>query len=112
MCAFFMVHSNTPSWRLCGICAISVIGAALTKGIEGVIPGVGVGLYLVLNCRMKRLFLSPRYWVALACIAAFVLAYYLEREILTPGYLNAVLSNELSGRFNSVIGRHVGSGLF
>ena len=85
--------------------------AIMTKGIAGALPGVGVVLYLALVGRWRRPLQTP--WYAICGLAALVApaAYLVLREQAAPGYLHAMLFNDVSGRFTRVLDRH-GAGPF
>jgi 4-amino-4-deoxy-L-arabinose transferase-like glycosyltransferase len=100
LCVFFLVHQRTPSWRLCALCGLLVICAVLTKGIAGVVPGAGVVAYLIVTKRLVRTLSSARHWMIVITVAAAAAAFYAGREFVSPGFLQAVLSNELGDRFN------------
>lgn len=101
---YFAVHKRRPGWPLLLAAFALVAAAAMTKTIAGFVPGIGVALYLLAAGRLRRAFASPRY-VALLLLAALPLAaFYLTRERLTPGYLEAVWYNDFAGRFREDIG--------
>jgi 4-amino-4-deoxy-L-arabinose transferase-like glycosyltransferase len=82
--------------------------AILTKSIAGVIPGVGLAAY-VLFCRPAAL--RTHFWLFFAVVTiglGMAAAYYLLHEAYTPGYLQAVLRYDLSGRFSGAIEDHGG----
>ncbi len=109
---FELVHTARPKpWRVMA-CALLVAGACLTKGVAGLIPGVGVALYLVARGRWPRLFKTP--WYALGGLTALGLVggYYLLRERATPGYLAAVERWELGGRYLHGLKSHVQSPVY
>lgn len=84
-----------------------IAGAVLTKSSAGLLPGAGVLLYLLLTRRMVRVLRQPRVWLMAAAAIAPVIAFYLAREAAEPGYLQAMLFNEVSGRFGrTLIGRY------
>ena len=85
-----------------------IAAAILTKSVAGLLPGVGVGLYLVVVGRWKRPLQSPWYMAAGALALGLGAAYFLLREHAAPGYLKAVMFNDVSGRFTSALDRHSG----
>jgi len=106
---FCSLHRQHPgAGRLIAI-GLLIAAAVLTKGIAGLIPGVGVVLYLLLTGRSSRPFRS---WNYLLCALAALLPiclYYALREAASPGYLAAVAQNELGGRYLRTIGAHSGA---
>lgn len=106
---FWTLHRGRPgAGRLVGI-GLLIAAAVLTKGIAGLIPGVGVVAYLLLTGRWSRPF---RAWTYLLCALAALLPiclYYGLREAAGAGYLAAVAQNELGGRYLRIIGSHRGA---
>lgn len=75
--------------------------AVLTKSVQPLLFLPGILLYFLL----KRKSILPdnhitRYFlIGSFCTIFVVCAYYITREVLNPGYLNAVWENELGGRY-------------
>ena len=103
---FFAVHRARPATR--ELLAIGALlgAAAMTKSIAGFIPCVGPLLYLIARKRIGRVFGNWRYYApAVAAALLPLLIYYAAREATAPGYLSAVLHNDMGGRFSqSLIG--------
>jgi putative flippase GtrA len=95
----FIHRLNARPYRLVMIGAC-VACAVFTKGIAGLIPGVGIPAYLALMGRSKRLLTEPKVLLVAGTTIILVVGYYLLREHLTPGFLRAVLHNEL-GRYTT-----------
>jgi 4-amino-4-deoxy-L-arabinose transferase-like glycosyltransferase len=96
---FFAVHRRAPAALWVATAAIAIAAAILTKGVAGLIPGVGVVIYLVLTGRWRRPFVTPWYLVGAGIVLLACVTFYGLRELAAPGYLEAVLRNELTGRF-------------
>src|SRR5579872_1183998 len=99
--AFFKVlHRRKPKALDVLVCGLLVAGACLTKGVAGLVPGVGVAAYLLIRWRrLPRLFQTPWYLVAGGLTALLVGGYYMAREATGAGYLAAVQANELGARY-------------
>jgi 4-amino-4-deoxy-L-arabinose transferase-like glycosyltransferase len=104
---FDVLHRRWPPPVAVVGCGLLVAAACLTKGVAGIVPGVGVGLYVLARGRWRRLFESPWYWLAGLLAAALVGGFYAVREALAPGYLAAVMSNEIGGRYLQGMSGHV-----
>lgn len=105
---FFAIHERRPkAWRIL-LAGALVAAAALTKSVAGLVPGVGLAIYILVCNRWRRLLQSPRYALAAVIAAAPVAAFYLLREAVEPGYLAAVWTNDVSGRFLTALDRHDG----
>jgi 4-amino-4-deoxy-L-arabinose transferase-like glycosyltransferase len=120
---FGAVHRRRPSLRTLLLIGGLIAGAAMTKTIAGLIPGTGVALYLLASGRWPRIRENVRWYGALAAVAAApLLIFYAVREAAGPGYLAAVVHNDLLGRFSegvtgmpkprSVYLQELGSGWF
>lgn len=103
---YFAVHRARPDTR--DLLAIGALlgAAAMTKSIAGFIPCVGPLVYLIARKRTGRVFGNWRvYAPAVAAALLPLIIFYAARETTAPGYLTAVLHNDMGGRFSqSLIG--------
>lgn len=108
--AFFRaVHAPPGGSRRYWVIVGFAIGAAvLAKGIAGLLTLPGLLLYLVLVRRWTRVLRTPAFWGAVALALAMIVAFYLSRERVGPGYLTAVFGNEVGGRYGTAIEGHAG----
>ena len=98
------LHRRRPGWRLALATGALVAAAVLSKGVAGLVPGAGVGLYLLVRNRWRRP-LQPA-WVTGGLLATAVVAgFYGLREAAGPGYLAAMRGNEL-GRYAVPLAGH------
>ena len=105
---FFALHRRRPRAGLVMAAGGLIAAALLTKSVAGLLPGVGVALYLLVAGRWKRPLQSPWYVAAAALALGTGAAFFLLREHAAPGYLRAVMFNDVSGRFTSALDRHSG----
>ncbi len=105
---FFALHRRRPSAGAVLAAGGLIAAAILTKSVAGLLPGFGVALYLLVVGRWKRPLQSPWYVAAGALALGIGAAYFLLREHAAPGYLKAVMFNDVSGRFTSALDRHGG----
>jgi hypothetical protein len=75
--------------------------------VAGVVPGVGVFVYVIARGRWPRLFQTPWYALAALVVVALVGGFYALREWTGPGYLAAVMNNELAGRYLHGMSGHI-----
>lgn len=99
------------AWAVVG--AGVLIGLAiLTKGIAGIIPGVGCAVYAIIFVRSQLL----RGWLDYAIVIVIAVliggGFYLARSLGDPAYLAAVAANDLGGRFSTVLEKHRASRLY
>ena len=97
-CFFYVIHHQHTRivWVL--LFGLFVVLACLTKGVAGLIPGIGIPFYLIAQKRWPRV-LSGLFFATAAGAIFLIGAYYYFREQLNPGYVAAVQSSELGGRF-------------
>ncbi len=105
---FFALHRRRPRAGALLAAGGLVAAAILTKSVAGLLPGVGVVLYLLVVRRWRRPLQSPWYVAAGALALGAGAAFFLLREHAAPGYLKAVMFNDVSGRFTSALDRHSG----
>ncbi len=103
---FIMLHRARPSLSLGILAGLLVAAACLTKSIAGLLPDVGIALYVLLARRLRRPFTAPAYAVAAVIAVSITAAFYVAREASWPGYLAAVWNSELGGRYASTLDGH------
>jgi 4-amino-4-deoxy-L-arabinose transferase-like glycosyltransferase len=81
------------------VATIAVILAVLTKSIAGILVLPGIFLYTTVRKKLGKLLFCRRSVILIAIFLGVVLSYYLLREYYNPGYINAVIGNELTGRY-------------
>ncbi|HEY7810672.1 MAG TPA: glycosyltransferase family 39 protein [Allosphingosinicella sp.] len=104
---FLALHQRRPSAKLALLIGALIACAFLTKSTAGIIAGAGVPLYLLASKRLSRPLTAWRAYAVLAAAAVLpILLFLIAREAAAPGYLQAMLHNDLVGRFqHSLIGR-------
>lgn len=75
--------------------SIGLILAYLTKGIAAFIPLPGLLLYAIVQKKITFLFSAWQFYISIFLVLIFVVGYYSLRNYYDPGYINAVLENEL-----------------
>lgn len=105
---FFAVHRTHPSKSWLLLAGSLAAGALMTKGIAGAIPGTGFLLYLLLTRRLPRVFKTPSYLIGALIAIAPVLLFLILREEADPGYLQAMIYNDATGRFKEALDDHAG----
>jgi 4-amino-4-deoxy-L-arabinose transferase-like glycosyltransferase len=86
----------------------ALIAAVLTKGISGFFFCPGMLIYVLIRKKGQALLHTRAFYVCLVSVVVFVGGYYLIREAVQPGYWQAVMKNEIGGRYNVVIEGHGG----
>ncbi len=85
---------------------LALTGAAMTKGVAGLLATPTLVIYALIRGRFLQLLKSPHTYIGLLAFVAVVAAYYLGRERVNAGYIDAVKYNEL-GRYSETIEGHV-----
>lgn len=78
--------------------ALGVSFACLTKGIAGLLILPGLFAWAVYSKKLKALFTHPVFYAGVLLFIVLVPGYYYLRELKAPGYIQAVLDNEIGGR--------------
>ncbi len=73
--------------------------AALTKGIAPFLLAPALLVYLLISRQLLTWLRSWNFWIGAAILVGLFGGYYLLREIMNPGYLQAVMENEMTGRY-------------
>jgi len=80
---------------------IGMLLAGLTKGIAAFLPVPALGLF-ALMCELfydRKALRKPQLYLIGAAVLGLLGCYYAYRDVVTPGYLDAVSFNEWGGRF-------------
>ncbi len=105
---FFAVHRRCPPARWLLLAGGLGAAALMTKGIAGAIPAAGFAIYLAVTGRWRRLRQTPHYRTAAIAAIAPLLLFCAIREATAPGYMAAMLYNDVSGRFGEALDGHGG----
>lgn len=81
----------------------------LTKGIAACMILPGLLLFLFTDKKNLSLFKSPSFYIIPILGILLGLSYYLIRENLNPGYIDAVITNEITGRYSETNEGHTGT---
>jgi 4-amino-4-deoxy-L-arabinose transferase-like glycosyltransferase len=92
-------YAETGRRRYLFLAAGAVGGAVLTKSVAGLLGVPSLALYLLLDKKLLPTLRQSAFWAAVAVGLAGPVLYYGLRERALPGYLAAVWTNELGGRY-------------
>jgi len=104
--------ADTQSVRWLAIAGTALTLAMLTKGIAALIILPGLLVYLVMKQRLLWAARDPWLWLTGLTVLTISTGYYMGRETLDPGYLQAVWENELGGRYLATLDAHRGGPIF
>ncbi|MDT8309064.1 MAG: glycosyltransferase family 39 protein [Bacteroidales bacterium] len=82
--------------------------ATLTKSIVGLLIVPALIIWALMEQQLITILFRKQFWLGFLFFLLVTAAYYLGRELINPGYLNAVNLNELSGRYFETIEGHRG----
>jgi len=100
---FIYTENNGGERKYLIVFFVSIILAVLTKGVAGVIFLPAIIIYIAIRNKWK-LFLADKYfYLGIASFFIVIGGYYYLRELKNPGYIIAVMQNEVGGRFLDAI---------
>lgn len=79
---------------------ISLSLGVLTKSIAILLILPGIGLFILLSRNVLTILKSKHFYLGSLIFVVIVSSFYLLREKYNPGYIDAVLENEILGRYN------------
>jgi 4-amino-4-deoxy-L-arabinose transferase-like glycosyltransferase len=94
-CFLIFKNQNPYYWFLS---ATLLSAACLTKGVYGLVTIPGIALFFVIQKQLKFALSHWQFYMASIGFMAMFMGYYFLRESLTPGYIEAVLQNEVGER--------------
>ncbi|MBR9921593.1 MAG: hypothetical protein GYB31_12210 [Bacteroidetes bacterium] len=86
--------------------SLALFLAAMTKGIVVFLFAPGIVAYLLTRKKFVNVVSDYRYYIGIGLAIVLWVSYYFLRNSVSPGYLEAVWSNELGGRFGSSLESH------
>lgn len=98
-CTQFYIYLETGNRKNLLLASLFLGVAILTKGVAGCLFLPGLFIYIIANKKHRTVFKRPELYLYVLGGLMIGLSYYFLREIYNPGYLKAVLENEITGRF-------------
>jgi len=80
--------------------------AVLTKSVTGLFFAPALVLFSIIDKQFLSLLKNKHFYLGILVFILIVAAYYIPREIISPGYLQAVQENELGGRYLTALEDH------
>jgi 4-amino-4-deoxy-L-arabinose transferase-like glycosyltransferase len=96
VCFFQYILSKKNYWLLATAVAVSL--GCLTKGIGGLVALPGLFVWMVFNKELKNIMVSKAFYVGILFFCVSVIGYYVWRNMINPGYIDAVWNFEIGGR--------------
>jgi len=101
---FLFTESKKPKYLL--YTAILITLAVMTKGIAGLFFLPALLIWALVSKSLADVFKNRQTYIGALIFLIIIGGYYLARELVNPGYLNAVSVNELGGRYLHSIEGH------
>lgn len=73
--------------------------AALTKSIAAFLLAPAYLLYLIYRRQLLKWIKNKHFWIGAFLMIILVFGYYFIRNLINPGYIEAVIGNEITGRY-------------
>ena len=103
---FIYLQQGKPNGWGMPLSATCLTLAVLSKGIAGFLPLPGLFLYTVFSGKLKQVFQAKAFYASAAGLIAVIGGYILLREQAAPGYVAAMMENDITGRFQTGKGGH------
>lgn len=104
----FFLFFDSGKWKYLYAGMIGLTLAVMTKGVAGLLFAPAIALAAIFFGKVKTILTSRHFYISLLFFLTVVCGYYLLREHYNPSYWQAVLDNELGGRYLEVIEGHEG----
>ncbi len=105
-CLSFFAYTETRKNKYLALTFMGLAFALFTKGVAGAFFLLPMFIYALAKKQVIPTLKNYRFYLYLVLSFVPVLGYYIWREQLNPGYIHAVWSNELGGRFLSALEEH------
>ncbi|HBE21831.1 MAG TPA: hypothetical protein DDW51_30660 [Cyanobacteria bacterium UBA11367] len=101
---FIYLHSEESKKTLyLAVITVALVFAVWTKGVAGLLALPGLLIYTAWQKKVRKLLLSPQVYYSGIIFLVLALGYYLLTEQYNPGYLKAIVANELTGRYGDLV---------
>lgn len=109
---FFYLYYKTNANKYLYLFFLCLTLASLTKGIAALFFLPSIFIFCLINRAIIPILKNEAFYIGLSLFVFFAFGYYLLREQLNEGYLNAIWNNELFGRFAVTNEGHYGGFLY
>lgn len=105
-CLFYYLFLTSRKDKYAYTAFLCMAMAVLTKGVAALFFLPALVVFTLLYKQGYFVFRSKAFYMGVAIFLTVSCGYYLLREQLNTGYIQAVMENEWGGRFNTVIENH------
>lgn len=109
---FFLIYLKDKSIKFLYLFFVFLTLAFLTKGIASLIITPVLVIFVFTEKVFLKLLKNKHFYFGFFIFVLFGIGYYILRELINPGFLEAVAKNELGGRFSETHEGHTGSFTF
>lgn len=102
----FFLYTETRKQKFLHFFFVGLALAVLTKSIQGLLFLPALAVYLLVSRNLLNFLKNRWVYFDLVIVLIVVAGYYWLRESVNPGYLEAVFSNELGGRYLATTENH------
>lgn len=102
----FFIYVETGKLQYLHLFFAGLFLAVFTKSVQGTLFLPFLFIYLILSGKLVSILKNKWVYIDFALVIILVSGYYLYRESVNPGYLDAVYINELGGRYLETTEHH------
>lgn len=102
----FFVYCETSKYKYLYLYFLFTALAVLTKSITGLLFLPAILIYSIVQKQFISLLRSKHFYLGMFSFLVIVTGYYILRDSNNPGYIKAVMQNELGGRYLDTIENH------
>lgn len=85
---------------------LALVGAVMSKIVAGMLMMPGMALWILYRRQFAALWKSGWWYAGIIVFVAAIGGYYAYREMLSPGYLEAVWEGQVGGRYTETLDGH------
>ena len=94
-CFTFFLYCSTGKTKYIFLSCVLITMACMTKSVAGLTLIPGLFLFAIISGKLKDIFKTKALYFGVLFFVSIITAYYLLRNHYNPGYLNAVLNDDL-----------------
>ncbi|RYE19596.1 MAG: hypothetical protein EOP51_19565 [Sphingobacteriales bacterium] len=104
VCFFLFLEHEKKKYLYLSALALTL--AVFTKGIAGLLVAPALLIYTIYKRKLGYIVGQKEIYISAFFFLVAIGSYYIAREAVNPGYLKAVMENELGGRYLSTLEGH------
>ncbi len=96
---FFYLYLDEQKKKYLYLTFLAITCAVMTKGIAGMILFPAFFFYALYKRQVLYLLKSPHFYIGVVMFVGLVFGFYFLRDYYDPGYIDAMIENEITDRF-------------